>query len=73
MNRGVALAERLHSAANRSQAEPNEKLNALAAVFANFGVEFMLSMGVPADEVEGELKKIIGAVVEVRLRQATSG
>ena len=72
INRGLALAERLHSTTNRSQAKPSEKLNALAAVFANFGVELMLSMGVPPDAIEGELKKIVGAVAEVKLRQASS-
>jgi len=70
--RGVALAERLHSVAVKSQAEPAEKVHALAAVFSNFGVELLLSLGRPVEEIETDLKEIIGAVVRVNLTQVVS-
>lgn len=65
----LALAEQLHSVACRSRAEPSAKVHAFAAVFANFGVEILSSMGRTPDEIEIELTEIVKAVLKVKLRQ----
>ena len=70
--RGVALAERLHSVAVKRQYIEVALEKDPVYVFPNFGVELLLSLGRPAEEIETDLKEIIGAVVRVNLTQVVS-